>query len=71
MKQGFWALLALSGAVIATPAPAANIIYNFSQNIGGTSVTGQITTDGTIGNVTTGHVVDYSIRAPRTMAILG
>ena len=57
MRQFSLVLLALGAASVCN----ADIEYNTSQTIGAGGVTGFIETDGTIGTLNTGNILDWDL----------
>jgi hypothetical protein len=63
MMRGFVGIIALAIAIIlaSTVARADTITYNVNQAIGSASATGTITTDGTIGTLTSANIVGWNL----------
>ncbi len=61
LKSNLLAALAMSCAFLASPVVAANITYTVNQSIGVGGVTGTITTNGTIGTLTTGDFTAWNL----------
>jgi hypothetical protein len=62
MRKTLWMIaLALSAIVAPTVVRAANITYTLNEAVGAGSVTGFITTDGTIGTLAAGNILDWNL----------
>ena len=53
--------LAITVGILTLPAQAMSIVYDVNRTIGGGSVLGTITTDGTLGTLSTGNIIGYSL----------
>src|SRR5260370_24568371 len=62
MRKSVWTIaLALSAILAPTALRASDITYTVNQTVGAGSVTGFITTDGTIGTLGTADIVNWDL----------
>lgn len=59
-KRNLFAALTFAGALLSASA-SASIIYSVDRTVGSGSVSGTITTDGSLGVLTTESVIDWSL----------
>jgi hypothetical protein len=63
MRKSLWIILTLAFAAIASPTAlrAGDITYRVNSTVGAGNVTGFITTDGVIGDVLPGDIVNWNL----------